>query len=337
MLRPVQVDPAEPDALDTLLVEPAEPRVVPRRGSRRPPCRPASLSQSSTYAAGSSTSRCTTSASQPAGTQPPSRSSQGTSRWITQLASTWHQPPRRGGPAPRGRCARRPGRRAARVAVDQSLAGRRRDHERRVGGDQVERLGRDGREERPVADVDRRRAWLRAALNRVIHRPAVDVGGDDVPACAGEVQCLDAAAGAEVEGTADRLAHRQLRQGRRGRADAEHVVGGDPDRGPVEAGGQVADDPQVARRRSAYGRTSSRARTSPPDAPDEARVARAGRPARAGPARRARPGPRPAAGRAGSASRAATRPSYGAGPGWSRCARAPRGRGSRAARRPRRR
>ena len=62
----------------------------------------------------------------------------------------------------------------------------------------------------------------------------------------GEVQGLHAAAGAEVQRAAERLAHGQLRQRRRGGADPEHVVGVDVDRGAVEAGREVADHPPVA-------------------------------------------------------------------------------------------
>ena len=55
----------------------------------------------------------------------------------------------------------------------------------------------------------------------------------------GQVQGLDAAAGAEVEGLADRLAQRELGQRRRGGADAEHVVGatriGEPSRPGVRS------------------------------------------------------------------------------------------------------
>ena len=62
-------------------------------------------------------------------------------------------------------------------------------------------------------------------------RPLVDVGGDDVPRVAGQVKRLDSAAGAEVEAPADPTAEGELRQGRRGRADAEDVVRTDPLRG----------------------------------------------------------------------------------------------------------
>jgi hypothetical protein len=61
----------------------------------------------------------------------------------------------------------------------------------------------------------------------------------------GQVQRLDAAAGAEVEGLGARLADGQLGQGGGGRADAQDVVRLDQDGSAVESGRQVADDPEV--------------------------------------------------------------------------------------------
>ena len=104
------------------------------------------------------------------------------------------------------------------VAVDEPLAGGRRDHERRVGGDQVEALVRDRLEEAALADLDPvAPRSLSAALNRVSRsaRWFTSVATTCVRV-RGQVQGLDAAAGAEVEGAADRLADGQLRQrGRR--------------------------------------------------------------------------------------------------------------------------
>ena len=60
------------------------------------------------------------------------------------------------------------------------------------------------------------------------------------------MQRLNAAAGAEVERPAHRFADGQLCERGRGRADPEHVVGADPVGAPVETGGQVADDPEIA-------------------------------------------------------------------------------------------
>ena len=51
-----------------------------------------------------------------------------------------------------------------------------------------------------------------------------DVGGDHLVGVVRGVQRLDPAAGAQVEHAADGRAHRDRRQGRRGPADAEHVV-----------------------------------------------------------------------------------------------------------------
>lgn len=62
----------------------------------------------------------------------------------------------------------------------------------------------------------------------------------------GEVEGLDTAAGAEVQGPVDRVAHGELGQRRRGRADPEHVVRAHPRARPVEAGSQVGDHPPVA-------------------------------------------------------------------------------------------
>ena len=130
------------------------------------------------------------------------------------------------------------------VAVDEPLAGRRGDDERRVGRDEVEALPAQRLEERPLphvhGDLVERRVETRHP-----QRAGVDVGRDDLPGVGGEVQRLDAAAGAEVEGPADGLADRELGQAGRRAGDAEHVVAADPVRGAVEAGSEVGDDPQV--------------------------------------------------------------------------------------------
>ncbi len=87
---------------------------------------------------------------------------------------------------------------------------------------------------------------LSSALNRVRRSaPLVDVGGDDPVGVRGQVQRLYAAPGAEVERASDRFAHGQLGERGRGRADAQHVVGGHPDGPSVQAGGQVAGHPEV--------------------------------------------------------------------------------------------
>ncbi len=179
---PAQVQPAEADRLDALLLEPRQPGVVAGRRSRRRPCTPASLSHSSTYAAGSAASRCTTQASQPLPVEPAG------DPLLPRLAATVHPVGEhlgasrrarrwRGAPVTTRRTISSPGQPG--VAVDQPLVGGRRDHERRVGHDQVEPLARHRLEE--AARRGRRRSTsLRAALSRVIgQRPLVDVGGHD--------------------------------------------------------------------------------------------------------------------------------------------------------------
>ena len=131
------------------------------------------------------------------------------------------------------------------VAVDQPVAGGRGDHEGRVGGDQVEPLPRDRLEERAVADLDLRTVELGVEPGHP-QRAAVDVGRDDMAGVGREMECLDAAPGAEVERASDRLAHRQLGEAGRRARDAEDVVRAHSDGGAVESGGQVGDHPQVA-------------------------------------------------------------------------------------------
>ena len=107
-------------------------------------------------------------------------------------------------------------------------------------------------EEGALADVEPRggRACRDPVQARVEpgqpERARVDVGGDDVAGVRGEVQGLDAAPGAEVERAVDRFAHGHLGQRRGGGADPEHVVAADRVGGAVEAGRQVAGDPEVA-------------------------------------------------------------------------------------------
>ncbi len=133
----------------------------------------------------------------------------------------------------------------ARVAVDESLVRRGRDHERRVGGDQVEQLTGDRRPERAGADVDADVVERRVEGGDG-QRARVDVGGDHLVGVAAQMQGLHPAAGAEVQRPRDRVADGELRQRRRCRADSQHVVGGDADRLAVETGREVADHPPVA-------------------------------------------------------------------------------------------
>ena len=109
---------------------------------------------------------------------------------------------------------------------------------------EVEALPRHRLEERPVADVDLHLVE-RGVEPGHPERALVDVGRDDGARVGGEVQCLHAAPGAQVQRAADRLTHRQLRQARRCARDAQDVVRADRDRGAVEAGRQVGDDPEV--------------------------------------------------------------------------------------------
>jgi hypothetical protein len=102
--------------------------------------------------------------------------------------------------------------RETRVAVDQSRAGGRRDHERRVGGDQVEGLVAHRVEEPARTGLDVRRVVQGRVELRCPHRPGVDVGGDDGVGVGRQVQGLDSAPGAEVEGPGDRLAQGELGQ-----------------------------------------------------------------------------------------------------------------------------
>jgi len=73
------------------------------------------------------------------------------------------------------------------VAVGQRRVGRRRDHEGRVGGDQVERLVGDRVPQRPVAQVD-----LDLVEGGVEggdgQRAGVHVGGDDLAGVGGQVE-----------------------------------------------------------------------------------------------------------------------------------------------------
>ena len=170
--RPAQVDPAEADGLDALLLEPGQPGVVAVEVVGPPWC-PASLSHSSTYVAGSTTSRCTTSASQ-------SSAQPGRQPLVPGPAARDHPVGEHLAPAAVGEVvgagahdvlddpvAGQPG-----VAVDQPLAGRRRDHERRVGRDQVEALARHRLEE--ASRRGRRpRTSLSAALSRVSQQRAL--------------------------------------------------------------------------------------------------------------------------------------------------------------------
>ncbi len=88
---------------------------------------------------------------------------------------------------------------------------------------------------------------LRAALNRAIASARwLTSVATTRSLCVAQVECLHAAAGAEVECRAHVVAQRQLGEAGGGRADPEHVVTGDAGGDAVEAGGQVADHPQVA-------------------------------------------------------------------------------------------
>ena len=98
----VQQQPAQADRLDPQRLEVVQPLRVPAGGSPGDPARPASASQISTYSQGSSTSRCTTCASQPGGrSSPPAAPASRCPRTCAQLPSTCSVPPgRRAGRRP---------------------------------------------------------------------------------------------------------------------------------------------------------------------------------------------------------------------------------------------
>ena len=134
----------------------------------------------------------------------------------------------------------------SRVAVDQPLPRRRGDHERRVRRDEVELVVGDRLEEAALAHLDPVGDLVELGVEPgQPQRALVHVGGDDPFGVGGQVQRLHSAAGTEVERAPHRLAHGQLGQRGRGRADAEHVVGGDAVGLPVEPGRQVAGHPEV--------------------------------------------------------------------------------------------
>ena len=199
-----QVDPAEPDApRRRCSLEPGEPGVVAAVVVRAPPCRPASLSQSSTYAAGS-----THLALDDEGVAVGARARPRAAR-------------PRGGPAsidPVGQhlapaALGEVGGRGADDGLDHPVAGqagvavdaaaRRSPARSRTAG--WWRPGRTARratgsKSEPSRTSTRSRTSLSAALNRgQPQRARVHVGGDDRRAWRGQVQGLDAAAGAEVE------------------------------------------------------------------------------------------------------------------------------------------
>jgi hypothetical protein len=118
------------------------------------------------------------------------------------------------------------------------------DHERRVGGDEVVRLARHRLPQRALAQLESDPVEG-GVEGGDAQRPLVDVGRDDLIGVGGQVQRLDAAARAEVEGPDGPVADGELGQRRGGRADAEHVVGRHPNQLSVETGCQVADHPPV--------------------------------------------------------------------------------------------
>ena len=136
------------------------------------------------------------------------------------------------------------------VAVDQSLARRRRDHERRVGHDQVEGLPAHRVEEAAFGAGDSAGRACRDLVQGGVEpgepeRSRVQVAGDHPVGVLGEVQRLHPAPGAEIERRSDRLADGELRERGGGRADPEHVVGRDDVGRAVQPGCQVGRDPQV--------------------------------------------------------------------------------------------
>ncbi len=119
-----------------------------------------------------------------------------------------------------------------------------RDHEGRVGDDEVEDLPGDGLEEGAAAQVELDPVQ-RGVEGGEGEGALGEVGGHDVLGVAGGVHRLDPAAAAEVEHSADGRARRDPGEGEGGAAHAEDVLGGE--RGAGRELGEVRGDPPVER------------------------------------------------------------------------------------------
>lgn len=131
------------------------------------------------------------------------------------------------------------------IAVHQPRARPGGDDERGVGRDQIDRLLAERLEQRPIAHLDVAEPVERGVEPGHPQGPRVDVAGDHPLAMRGQVQGLHAAPGAQIHRQLEGLAQRQLGQARRGLAEAEHVVLVHLHRGAVHARGQVGQYPQV--------------------------------------------------------------------------------------------
>ena len=129
---------------------------------------------------------------------------------------------------------------AVAVLVERHARAARGDDERRVGDDQVEGLPRHRVEQAPLPQlgVD---PVEREGETGEVEGAAGQVGRDPVCRVPGQVQRLDPAAGAEVEGALDARAGGPGGQRGRGAADAEDVVG--RQRAAGRGLGEVGGDP----------------------------------------------------------------------------------------------
>nr|BFF14933.1 hypothetical protein GCM10025699_62360 [Microbacterium flavescens] len=100
----------------------------------------------------------------------------------------------------------------------------RRDDEGRVRDDVVEGLAGHRLEEAAQPELDAVDQVERGVERGEVEGALRDVGGDHPAGVPRDVQGLDAAAGAEVERPVDLPRDHQAGEGRRGSADAEHVV-----------------------------------------------------------------------------------------------------------------
>ena len=243
---PADVDPAEADRFDVLLVEPRQPGVVavevvaravqagvlePQLDVRR------RVEQLALHDEGVAV------LGEPAAEPLLPRDAPGDHPVREHLAPATR---RRGGPARCGRCARRPGRPAGRSRG--RPAGRRWPARSRTAG--WTRSGRTAPPP-PARGASRRarrgcRTPLSSALRRVIRRArSLTSVATTVSQWSARCRAWTPQPVPRSSARAHRLADRQLGQRGRGGTDAEDVVGAHPVRAAVEAGGQVADHPQV--------------------------------------------------------------------------------------------
>ena len=226
---PAQVHPAEADRLDALLARTRPARRRSARRSRGAPCTPGVLEpQLDVLRAGRRPraapprrrSRCRPASRRPA----PARARRAG-------APSWRAP----GARRRGEVAAAPRRRSARhlvagqpgVAVDQPLAGGRRDHERRVGHDQVE----------PLAARPARRGCPRGRRRRTVVERGVEPGQRSARGLTsvattwrgvrGEVQAWTPQPVPRSSARSTRSRTVSCASERGGRADPEHVVAAD--------------------------------------------------------------------------------------------------------------